>query len=164
MTKSTTSKEAGTIDTIAKKLESKESLPQGIPKMIQALPINKLIERPDVKRFMKVMTEEPNKHIKIATTLSKVKEFQAILTAANKAIPKEITGTKRQEKLISVAKEIDEKLVGDVVTRDFNAAKKDPKAFAKYKELLRSRGVNVSKLTQDNMSIGDIARVSFDKK
>ncbi len=42
----------------AEKLASKESLPQGTPEMIQALPINKLIERRDVQKFMKAMTQE----------------------------------------------------------------------------------------------------------
>lgn len=41
----------------AEKLASKE-LPQNIQDMIQALPINKLIERADVKRFMSAMTKE----------------------------------------------------------------------------------------------------------
>lgn len=56
-TESTTSKEAGTIDAKVENLASNESLPKDIKDKIQALPINKLIERSDVKKFMYLMTK-----------------------------------------------------------------------------------------------------------
>lgn len=37
-------------------LRKETSLPKGIPELIAALPINTMIERPDVKRFMRAIT------------------------------------------------------------------------------------------------------------
>jgi hypothetical protein len=58
--------------------------------------------------------------------------------------------------------EIDEKLVGDKVTRGFNAAKKDDKAFAEYKKLVATHGVTLT--TRAALTLGDIAPASYDKK
>lgn len=119
----------------AEPLKSDVALPNGVPGMIQALSINKLIERSDVKKFMKAMTENPFNQQNAAKAAEKVKEFKAIITKAN--VDKD--DTEKFQNILNIMIEIDEKLVGDQITRGFNAAKTGKKAFADYKKLLLSR-------------------------
>lgn len=68
----------------------------------------------------------------------KVPEIQKIIATQTEKW-NESDDLKRRDMIVIVLSEIDEKLVGDQVTRMFNAAKKDPKVFANYKKLLAAR-------------------------
>lgn len=125
--------------------------------MIQSLAINKLIDRADVKRFMAAMTAIPEDLKKSAEMAAKVPEFKAILKLASIGSTEEA----KFQNLVNAMTEIDEKLVGDLVTRGFNDAKSSDKAFATYKKLLASRGVKLT--TRDKLTLGDIAPASYNK-
>ena len=85
----------------------------------------------------------------------KVQEFKNIL--GNK--------TAYTSEMNAVLDEIDEKFVGDQITRGYNRAKNNEVEFKKYLVLLRKAGVKIRPgLTHDTMTPALIAGVSFDKK
>ncbi len=142
-------------------LRKETSLPKGIPELIAALPINTMIERPDVKRFMRAITGKWGIDMTISEAM-KVPEIQKIIATQTEKW-NESDDLKRRDMIVIVLSEIDEKLVGDQVTRMFNAAKKDPKVFANYKKLLAARWADVKGLTQENMTLGTIEKASYNK-
>jgi len=124
--------------------------------LIQKLDIDRLFNNPNVTKFLVFMTNNggsPDYSNSFAAAM-KVSDFKNIL------------GTKAvyTTEMNTLLDEIDEKFVGDQITRGYNRAKSDPKAFAEYMQLLKRKGIKTQGVTMDNMTPELIANKSFNKQ
>jgi hypothetical protein len=126
-------------------------------KLIQNLDIDKLFGDKNVTGFLQAMTnkgENPNRNDAFKSAI-KVPAFAQILGGKGTVYSPSI-----HDLLLD---EIDEKFVGDQITRGYNNAKTDPKAFADYMKLLKSKGIKTQGIKMENMTPELIADASFNK-